>query len=499
MRLRKNNLIHKVSPSLYLIFCTAPVQKVEEVVTRLLAEEPLADIVYCGPDDSPFRQKNSLAFVSWGTGRFSWNKIIGMWPNLKTFRANKVLLPLNNPEGKGYFALRFLARLLGRNCVTEVEPNGRVLPITLERFLRPLQLGERFYPKLFSVMDFLIPVFRIWLRPGLSQKPAPSGTPISFDIVQEGEEINEPEASIIIRTYNEGRFLQRTLEAVMAQKDVTREVIVIDSQSTDDTLSIARVFPVKIISIRKDDFHYGAVLNLGARLAKGDILVNLSAHAVPAGDDWLKNIIRPLMDPAVAGVHGRELPMENWCGLFEKKILADSFDDHFILRINDSFFSNANSAVRKKIWRAFTFDETVGWGEDRLWAHQVQKAGYRTVYQPLTAVYHSHNLTMKENFHRCLKYYQMLFATLYKGRESRMREEFRQALAERSISFARYLSEGQLLNPFLAFFYAPVCEYVNYLGCEIAWREIESREELFQPVREEVTNSRSPEYQVTVQ
>ena len=247
--------------------------------------------------------------------------------------------------------------------MTEVEPNGRVLPIALGRFLRPLRLQERFYPVLFSLMEACLPVFHFWLRPDLSQKPTPSGTPIDFTIIQDGEEIEAPEASIIIRTFNEEKFLQRTLEAVMAQKEVTREVIVIDCQSADDTLSIARTFPVKILSIRKEDFHYGAVLNLGARLAKGDILVNLSAHAVPAGDDWLKNIIRPLMDPAVAGVHGRELPMENWCGLFEKKILTDSFGDHFILRINDSFFSNANSAVRKKIWRAFSFDETVGWGK----------------------------------------------------------------------------------------------------------------------------------------
>lgn len=499
MRLRKNNLIHKVSPSLYLVFCTAPAPQVEAAVSRLLEKEPLAGIVYCGPEDSPFRTEKSLAYVSWGAGRFSLRKIFGVWPNLKTFKGKKIILPLNNPEGKGYFALRLLARLLGRSKGAEVEPDGQVFPITLERFLSPLGLQERLYPKLFSVMDFFIPLFRVWLRPGVSPPLEASENPIEFTLVQDGVEIEEPEASIIIRTYNEERFLKRTLEAVMAQVGVTREVIVIDSQSTDATLSIARTFPVKVISIRKEDFHYGAVLNLGARLAKGEILVNLSGHAVPTGQDWLNNILRPLRDPAVAGVHGRELPMKDWCGLFERKILTDSFGDHFILRINDSFFSNANSAVRKKIWRAFPFDETVGWGEDRVWAHRVQKAGYRTVYQPLATVYHSHNLTMRENFHRCLKYFQMLFARLYQGSEASMREEFRRSLTERSIAFTHFLAEDQLLHPLSAFFYAPVCEYINYLGCELAWQEIQSHEKRFQPVCEEVTSTPSPEYQVTVQ
>ena len=35
--------------------------------------------------------------------------------------------------------------------------------------------------------------------------------------------------SVVVRTYNEGRQLRRTLEAVLAQRDVAPEVIVVDS------------------------------------------------------------------------------------------------------------------------------------------------------------------------------------------------------------------------------------------------------------------------------
>ena len=48
-------------------------------------------------------------------------------------------------------------------------------------------------------------------------------------------------ASIVIRTYNEERYLNELLQAISKQKNevVDREVVIIDSGSTDTTLEIA--------------------------------------------------------------------------------------------------------------------------------------------------------------------------------------------------------------------------------------------------------------------
>ena len=100
------------------------------------------------------------------------------------------------------------------------------------------------------------------------------------------------------------------------------------------------------------------------------------------------------------------------------------------------------------------------------------KTGYNTIYQPCAAVFHSHNLTLKQTFERCLKYYQTLFLTIYKDRTDEICNMFHASLVERAISFRRFLVQEQLMHPLQAAFYAPFCEYVNYLGCKFSLRKI---------------------------
>ena len=348
------------------------------------------------------------------------------------------------------------------------ETGGRRLG--LERLLFFCKPEEKFHSAMMALFSLCAPLFRVWLRPRAA-KPARQGKPLEFETLHYTACRGTPDVSVVIRTYNEAALLAQTLDAVTQQEGIKKEIIVIDSQSTDATVDIARSFSARIVEIKKSAFNYAAALNLGVRLARGKYIVNLSAHAVPADTEWLKNLIQPLAeDPGTAGVHGRELPMENRCSGFEWKILTDSFPDCRIERENDFFFSNANSAMRRETLVDYPFDDSVGWAEDQLWADRMQKAGYKTVYQPSAAVYHSHNLTAKQNFRRCLKYHQTLFATVYRGRAAEVCDAFRASLAARAVSLRRFLVERQLMRPLPAFFYAPFCEYVNYLGCEISSR-----------------------------
>lgn len=347
------------------------------------------------------------------------------------------------------------------------ETGGRWL--SLERALLAWKPEEKCHSAMMALFSLCAPLFRLWLRPPPAVAPARKRTPLEFKVLHEPASRGTPDVSVVIRACNEAELLAQTLDAVTEQKGIEKEIIVIDSQSTDATVDIARSFSARVVEIEKSGFNYAAALNLGVRLARGKYVVNLSAHAVPVDTRWLANLIQPLAeDPETAGVHGRELPMRNRCGVFEWKILADSFPDRRLEKKNDFFFSNANSAMRRETLVAYPFDESVGWAEDQLWADRVQKAGYKTVYQPGAAVFHSHNLTAKQNFERCLKYYQTLFATVYRDRAVEVRGAFRASLAARAVSLRRFLVERRLMRPLPAFFYAPFCEYVNYLGCEIS-------------------------------
>ena len=43
------------------------------------------------------------------------------------------------------------------------------------------------------------------------------------------------------------------------------------------------------------------------------------------------------------------------------------------IQIKDSFFHNANSAINKKVWKKYPFDEKTKHIEDKIWGHQIIK------------------------------------------------------------------------------------------------------------------------------
>jgi len=93
---------------------------------------------------------------------------------------------------------------------------------------------------------------------------------------------NAPKVSIIIPTYNYGRFLQTAIDSAFAQTFKDFEVIVIDDGSTDDTKGIIQSkYAHRIKYIYQEHKGAPAARNRGFREAKGEYVVFLDA------DDWL--------------------------------------------------------------------------------------------------------------------------------------------------------------------------------------------------------------------
>ena len=200
-------------------------------------------------------------------------------------------------------------------------------------------------------------------------------------------------ASVVIRCRDEERRIGRVLEGVRRQEtDFPFEVIVIDSGSTDGTPDIVSDSGCRLIRIRPEEFGYGRTMNMGAREAGGEILVYLSAHCPPAGKDWLSKLTAPFSDPAVAGAFGGQVP-EPGVNPFEEWRLARAFPKSRET-LQENMFSSANGAVRKSVWEVMPFDEALPFSEDRKWAKGAEAKGYKIVYVPDAAVYHSHPFSL---------------------------------------------------------------------------------------------------------
>jgi len=212
--------------------------------------------------------------------------------------------------------------------------------------------------------------------------------------------MNNPDVSIIILAKNEAETIGKCLSGVFNQKTNYKfEVIVIDSGSTDGTISIAQRYPVKIIHIKPEEFGHGKTRNLGARLSKGKFLVYLTADAIPYNEYWLESLLKNFKDKNLAGAYSRWIPREN-CPLLERRYIYENFPPVkkiYTNKILQKFvpFSNVSSCIRKDIWNEIKFEETAIFGEDYKWATKAVKKGYAILYEPDSIVIHSHHYTLK--------------------------------------------------------------------------------------------------------
>lgn len=201
----------------------------------------------------------------------------------------------------------------------------------------------------------------------------------------------KPEISIIIRTKNEERWIGHCLKMVFQQSYKNFEVILVDNESSDHTVAVARHFPLKKI-IHISEYRPGYALNEGIRVSHGDFIVCLSGHCIPKETKWLENLRRNFVNGnRIAGVYGRQLPIR-FTSPVDKRDLLMVFGQDRRIQIKDYFFHNANSMLSKEIWERFPFDEQVTNIEDRVWGKAVIEAGYRIAYDPEAAVYHHHGL-----------------------------------------------------------------------------------------------------------
>jgi rhamnosyltransferase len=197
--------------------------------------------------------------------------------------------------------------------------------------------------------------------------------------------------SIIIRTYNEEKWVGHCLEAIFNQDFDSFEVILVDNNSSDHTVAIAKRYPIATV-VNIDKFIPGKAINDGIRSSRGDYIVCISAHCIPVDKFWLQNLYKNFdANNRVAGVYGRQLPLA-YTSDADKRDLLISFGQDRKVQVKDYFFHNANSMLPRAIWEKFPFDEDVTNIEDRVWGKLVIDAGYQIIYDPEASVYHYHGL-----------------------------------------------------------------------------------------------------------
>jgi len=220
-----------------------------------------------------------------------------------------------------------------------------------------------------------------------------------------------PRISIILPVKNAAAHLPKLIPALQKQQPAPPdEVLLLDSNSSDGTISIAENLLPTVRIVPERDFSHGGTRNRGAELAAGDILVFMTQDALPANDQWLKTLTAPFAeDKRVAASYSRQLPYPDARATERFNLLEDFPDgprefrirpDGRLISYRDTFLSNVSAAYRKTSLLTHPFEEGLIMGEDQQAARDFLLAGWAIVYEPQSLVLHSHRYTLRQTIQR---------------------------------------------------------------------------------------------------
>jgi succinoglycan biosynthesis protein ExoO len=213
----------------------------------------------------------------------------------------------------------------------------------------------------------------------------------------------QPDVSFVIAAYNAEATLGRAIDSAIAQKDVAVEIIVVDDQSRDATLDVARSYPqvvVRVVALRANRGPGGA-RNAGLELASGRWVAVLDsddavyperisamiARAEKAGAEIAVDNLQVVREDGVA--EDTMFPADYLEGLREIS-LADFIGGNVV------FESKFNFGYLKPIFQrrflnenGLRYDENLIIGEDYILLANALAKGGTCVVEPTTGyVYH---------------------------------------------------------------------------------------------------------------
>ena len=248
--------------------------------------------------------------------------------------------------------------------------------------------------------------------------------------------------SVVVRCFNEERHIGRLLTGIAHQTLEDVETILVDSGSTDATLSIASRYPVRIVTIEPEEFSFGRSLNRGCAQASGEIVVIVSAHTYPVYEDWLERIIEPFKDAGVGLVYGKQRG-DATTKYSERQIFAHWFPDRSPGLQTTPFCNNANAAIRKSVWEEVPYNEELTGLEDLEWAHNVMRRGWRLAYAPEAEIIHVHDETWRQVYTRYRRE-AIAFRHIFPGEHFHLLDFVRHVTTNVASDYYHALLDGEL-------------------------------------------------------
>ena len=198
--------------------------------------------------------------------------------------------------------------------------------------------------------------------------------------------------SVIIRNRNEAEYIGFALQSV-CDFIPKAEVVVVDNNSTDDSLQVVNLFKdrlnLKVLTI--DDYTPGRSINLGAQHVTNPTVLVLSAHCQLTKVN-LEAVNIALTEQKHLAVFGQQNPIYKGKKITKRYIWSHFGDKEEVNMFssieNRQFFHNAFTFYLKETLLNKPMPEQYSGKEDRYWAQDIVQEGSTYLYSPELKVNH---------------------------------------------------------------------------------------------------------------
>lgn len=195
----------------------------------------------------------------------------------------------------------------------------------------------------------------------------------------------KPLVSVIIAMRNEERYISKSLISIIAQDYPNFEIIVVDGESNDNSMNIAKSFCIDVLVNVKQTSSVG--WNLALSKAKGKIIILFSAHAV-MHDNFISTAVDYLLDTNVSCVGGKTIDIgENYFSEAIGLSLSSKFgvgNAHYRYMDKEGEVETVAYGTywRKWIDKVGKFDESLSCNVDWDFNYRLRKARGKILYTP---------------------------------------------------------------------------------------------------------------------
>lgn len=237
--------------------------------------------------------------------------------------------------------------------------------------------------------------------------------------------------SLIIPTYNGESTIGLILENLEIHKDYIKDIVIIDSSSTDSTREIISAYnkqlPITLKIIPKKNFNHGITRNQAVRISKGKYVLFLSQDVLLPTRTFFKRMIKAFdISSNVVAIIGQQKPYNNTpinekldimayynslnklCNNKSRLYIADparKFSQNTNASYNYLSLSDAFCSYRRNFLLKNPFPN-VSYGEDMYLAREIFKQKKVVVYDSKTTITHSNRLSFLEYIKRLLVDYK---------------------------------------------------------------------------------------------